>query len=202
MLQLFENELVSSISFNQTEILRWIERLHVKRFQTDVTYNIGGFWKGIDRPKLCYDLTPKFSFVRKADYRDLPHADGELTNIVWDPPFVCGTHIESEPYAPGDRYTMFRNYEGLKSNYEQAITEFDRVLKPGGYLIAKCQDIVSGRSNRFSHVLIHNLAEQAGFRAVDLFVLLAKNRFIGSGEQYHARKFHCYFWVFRKKRWS
>lgn len=33
MLQLFEDQLISSISFNQGEILRWIERIHVKRFQ-------------------------------------------------------------------------------------------------------------------------------------------------------------------------
>ena len=47
---------------------------------------------------------------------------------------------------------------------------------------------------------MYNAATQSGFTAIDLFILIAKNRVIGKfDKQHHARKFHSYFWVFKKQ---
>jgi hypothetical protein len=47
-----------------------------------------------------------------------------------------------------------------------------------------------------------NEAEKSGFYIQDLFILLAKNRMIGHNHknQKHARKFHSYFIVLKKKK--
>ena len=52
-----------------------------------------------------------------------------------------------------------------------------------------------------THTFIQNEAEKLGFYTKDLFILLAKNRLVAKWQlknQKHARKFHCYFWVFEK----
>ena len=52
-----------------------------------------------------------------------------------------------------------------------------------------------------SHVFVMDTAVETGFYPKDLFVLLAKNRLVADWQtknQKHARKFHCYFWVFQK----
>jgi hypothetical protein len=38
-----------------------------------------------------------------------------------------------------------------------------------------------------------------GFYPKDLFILLAKNRLNDGRVQQHARKYHSYFWVFKKQ---
>lgn len=56
-----------------------------------------------------------------------------------------------------------------------------------------------GRTNYFIHHEVLELAKAHGFKAVDLFILVARNRFIGFvAQQQHARKFHSYFWVFKR----
>jgi hypothetical protein len=42
---------------------------------------------------------------------------------------------------------------------------------------------------------------EAGWYPKDLFILLAKNRLIANWQkanQKHARRYHCYYWVFKK----
>ena len=50
-MNLFNKELIMSIAFNQEEILNAILQLYVgERFDVDVTYNKGGFYKRITPP--------------------------------------------------------------------------------------------------------------------------------------------------------
>ena len=65
----------------------------------------------------------------------------------------------------------------------------------------KCQDGVLSGVNNFTHVAIYGMASQVGFKPVDLFILLAKHRMRDPSHkvQKHARKFHSYFWVFKKR---
>ena len=75
------------------------------------------------------------------------------------------------------------------------------VLKPDGILIFKCQDKVSSGKQYMTHVFVMNTAVATGFYPKDLFILLANNRLVADWQkrnQKHARKMHCYFWVFQK----
>jgi DNA modification methylase len=92
------------------------------------------------------------------------------------------------------------NMGDLWTFYSESLMEFYRVLRPGGILIFKCQDIVAGGKNYFSHIFIANAAETIGFVLKDLFVLTT-NRRLGQWNlkrQVHARKYHCYFMVFKR----
>lgn len=53
--------IISSISDNQDEILSNILRLHIKqyRFDCDLTYSIGVFYKQIPQPQLKFDKYPQ-----------------------------------------------------------------------------------------------------------------------------------------------
>jgi len=88
--------------------------------------------------------------------------------------------------------------------YSASLKEFMRVLAPSGYLVFKCQDTVSSGKQYLIHCDIYNLAMEIGYEVIDLFVLLAKNRIMSSPAkwpiQLHARKYHCYFFVFRKNK--
>lgn len=89
----------------------------------------------------------------------------------------------------------------LHSFYINALTEFSRLLKPGGILIFKYQDKVSSGIQYFSHNFIMNEANKIGFYTKDLFILLAKQRIVAKWQlanQKNARKFHSYFLVFEK----
>ena len=83
--------------------------------------------------------------------------------------------------------------------YFEAINEFYRVLRINGVLVFKCQDTIESGKQYITHVEVMNQAYNAGFYPKDLFILTAKNRIINQKRQFHARKFHSYFWVFIKQ---
>jgi len=82
--------------------------------------------------------------------------------------------------------------------YSGSLKEFSRVLKDDGIVIFKCQDIVSSAKQHFTHCWVMYEAMKYGFYPKDLFILLAKNRLNDGRKQQHARKFHSYFFVFKK----
>lgn len=193
-------KLVKSISTNQDEILRGIMQLYLPDgFECDVCYNIGSFYKSIPQPKFKFDLTPLTPVTIQADCRNLPLPDVSIKSLVYDPPFVIGTHIESDPYLMHNRYTAFKSRIEQKKFYIDSIKEFSRVIIPGGFLVIKIQDVVSGRKKLFNSHLMRIQAEQHGFNQLDEFILIANNRFIGNIQnQFHARSYHSFFMVFKK----
>ena len=179
------NSIVKSVSADQTEIIRNILRLHVPggKIDCDPTYSRGAFYDGtgIETPGLQFDIHPQAEGVARADARQLPLGDDSINCMIFDPPF------------PNERE--------LHRFYIDALHETHRVLKPEGILIFKCQDKVSSGKQYFSHVFIMNEAVEAGFYPKDLFILTAGNRLTAKWQarnQQHARKYHCYFWVFQK----
>lgn len=199
-------EVISSVSSNQTEILKWILKLYVTEatFEADSTYSKGGFYRDIPPPKYRFDITPQADEVVQADCRKLPLADASITSLVFDPPFLATTGKslkKDEGNIINRRFTVCKSETELQNLYDDAVREAARVLQPGGIFVFKCQDKVSSGKQYWMHCFVYELAKQNGFEAVDLFVLLAKSRLIANWQrnQKHARKFHSYFWVFRKK---
>jgi hypothetical protein len=213
---------IKSISFSQDEILKNIVTLHIRApIQADVTYGSGCFYKPkkflaranvigeataniyqtpiLARPEFCFDLAPRVPGVIAADVCRLPLHDYCLRSVMFDPPFLIKT-------GPGaklkERFgSQVGNMKDLWRFYYQAMFEIRRVLEPGGWMVFKCQDgVLSGRNN-FTHCEIYDMAACLGFQPVDLFILLAKHRMTDPthGTQKHARKFHSYFWVFKRR---
>ena len=198
-----ETNIIRSISFDQHEIIQDIIRLHCPwGIELDPTYCKGGFYvdSRILRPKYCFDINPLRPECKKADCRQLPLPAGSVKSMIFDPPFLAtGQKNGNNGIMPG-KYSYVGNVEKLRALYEDSLKEFSRVLAPQGILIFKCMDSVSGRRNFFAHVWIMNKAEEIGFRAIDLFVKLSKTVPIcwNMKKQHHARKYHCYFIVFKK----
>ena len=203
--------LVRSISYSQDQILRWITRLYLsrssekgkpRRFDLDPTYGYGGFYNVIRRPRICLDISPDpeaGAGMIKADVRALPLKDKSLYSIIFDPPFLAGGG--SSGIMTG-RYGYMEKVEDVWALYRDALVEFKRVLKPYGVVVVKCQDIIHGRNQYFTHTVIMNYAVELGLYPKDLFILLSKTRPIqwNAKTQNHSRKFHSYFWVFGKQK--
>ena len=200
--------LITSIGYDQGEIIRNILKLHVpgEKIDCDPTFSTGAFYRGtgIDLPKYRYDIRPQAEGVIPADARCLPLADESISCMILDPPFLA-TKGKSLTEDTGNRinrrFSVFPDERSLHRFYADILREAHRVLKEVGILIFKCQDKVSSGKQYMTHVFVVNTAVETGFYPKDLFVLLAKNRLVADWQtkhQKHARKYHCYFLVFRK----
>jgi len=199
--------MIKSISFSQDEILQWITELHAGPIELDPCYGKGNFYKKIAKPALRFDLVPRSPDVIEADLAlGLPVASNSISTAIFDPPFLIGGSSASLKHLdnPGSniihkQYSSFPSADTLITMYTASLGELHRVLSPGGHLIVKCQDQISSSRQHWCHIWVYNMAVKFGFYPLDLFVLLAKSRLMGRGyPQQHARKFHSYFWVFRK----
>lgn len=199
---------VRTVVESDTEAIQSILDLHCSGQQIDLdpTYSKGNFYKkGITRPRFCSDIDPKAG-VMVADAIYLPFKDESLKTIIFDPPFLATSgpslKIDDDSNKLNKRFGVYPSEVKLFEFYEKALAEFHRVVKKGGILIFKCQDKVSSGIQYFSHCYIHNMADKAGWYPKDLLIVLAKNRIVADWQkknQKHARKFHCYYFVFQKK---
>ena len=193
--------MIPSISYNQHDIIRWITELHLggQRIDLDPTYSKGQFYKpdDIEQPDERSDLHPQDELTNEWDCRSLPHADGVLDSIMFDPPFLVRAGKNSRMKA---RFGGFDSIEEAWQMYEEAIIEFARILKSKGILIIKMQNLVNSGRQHWSVDQVNGAANRDGFTKLDEFILLAKNRMEQPGKytQRHARKFHSYFLVFKK----
>lgn len=197
--------MIKSISYNQDELLEWIIQLYIRgnTFQLDPTYSKGGFYKKIPKPQFCYDINPQAEGVIQADCRKLPISAASIDSIILDLPFLATTGKslkEDKGNIINRRFSVCSSEKELYELYRSAIAEAYRVLKPKGILVVKCQDKVSSGKQYMMHCDVYNQATEIGFYALDLFILLAKNRLVANWQrnQKHARKYHSYFWVFQK----
>lgn len=198
-------KVVSSVSEDQLEILSNIAAMFCGgKFDCDPTYSVGNFYKSgrIPQPMYKFDLTPKSQDVIQSDSRNLPLDSQSIESIVFDPPFVAATPSKATTGIIKERFSYMRTVHDLWDYYNESLLEFARVLKPFGVVVFKCQDVIHGRRNFFSHCEVMTQALNNGFFPRDLFVLVAKNRIIRDNlkeQQQHARKYHSYFWVFEKR---
>lgn len=194
-----------SISYDQDEILRSISILHNdgRPFECDPTYSRGVFYRNFPEPRLKFDLAPQSPEVQQADCRALPLASGSVESIMFDPPFVMSgdAHKVEATGKIALRFTAFSTFAELTDLYVPAIQEFYRILKPSGLLVFKCQDSVGRQRQHLTHVDVVGWAQDVGFYAKDMFVLVNTNVLMDPRweNQQHARKAHSYFLVFVKQ---
>lgn len=195
---------IRSVYESQDAILSAIQQLHCPDgFDADLTFGNGQFWNEQPRPKYCFDSTPLHPGVIEADSRMLPLEPGAISNAVFDPPFMTyvqeGRGHKNGTVALTARFGGYYTYGELEDHYRDTLSECYRVLKPGGKLVFKCQDIIHNHKLHCTHAKVIWMAEIEGFRLADLFILPARNRMPGprKGTQRHARIFHSYFLVFQ-----
>lgn len=198
--------MIKSISYSQDEIIDWILELHCQSpIELDSTYSKGNFYKTRPKPKYCFDISPQFDFVQKADCRNLSLDSESITTSILDGPFGIGSgpslkvKINGQNITPG-RFGCFPTGKTLFEFYTSALKEQYRILKPDGILILKIQPVVGCGKQWLTHFHCLEVAIDLGFYPKDEFILLAKQRPISGKikKQQHARKFHSFFYVLQK----
>ncbi len=157
------------------------------------------------------------------DSRRLPYENESFDVVVFDPPYMHtpgGTahngHQNYEAYYannaeedPEVTQQVREDNNGIPPKYHEAVLDLYfrsgreawRVLRKGGIFIVKCQDEVCANRQRLTHIEITNEYGRYGFVVEDLFVVVRENKPGVSRlmtRQYHARKNHSYFMVYRK----
>lgn len=203
---------VKSVVTSDEEALLGIMRLHNggQPYELDPTYSKGAFYRDrVAAPQYKFDLHPEPG-VEKADCRSLPFADGVVSSIVFDPPFMWGCHGTnrpdnktprgySDPATLNGRFSQFASFEELQEMYTGALDEFARILKSKGLLVFKCQDYTDKKTT-LTHCLVWQWAQGRGLYPKDLIIktVAAGRAYNPALVQRHARKFHSYFFVFVK----
>ena len=197
--------MIKSLSFSQSEVLKWIYDLYLQDgIHVDCTYGNGAFYKNQEfSPEICIDLDPLTDSVVDGDSRCLKFAGNSVGNMIFDPPFI--TYVKKgrdHNSIMAKRFGGYYTYGELESHYLQSVIEFSRIMKHKSKLVFKCQDIIHNHKMHCTHAMVIEMCEERGFRLKDMFILGAKSRMpIGKNKtQRHARIHHSYFLVF--ERWS
>ena len=192
-----------SVSFDQLEILEWIKLLHCPNgFDVDATFGNGSFYSTPESwPKHRFDIDPTRSNCIQASSDKLPLERASVMSVVFDPPFL--TYIRANRSGNGSmimaqRFSGYWAYDELAEHYTRSLREFRRILKKGGVVVLKCQDIIHNHRIHPTHVSVIQWAADAKLRLKDLFILPAKHRMPRpnrKGPPQHARIYHSYFLV-------
>ena len=200
---------IRSVSYDQHQILKWILELYIPsgQFDYDPTYSKGVFYKtDVPEPKYKSCLTDEGLVDFFADTKNLPVKSESLNSICFDPPFTMGSGPSVKNPKTGSniinrRFGIIKNEKELLSFYYSSLIEFERILKPKGVLVFKCQDCIVSSKQIMSHAAIITAAARLGLYPKDLFILTKKSVILSGKvkKQQHARKFHSYFLVFIKE---
>lgn len=198
--------IISSVSEFQEEILNNILRLYVKAWQyhCDFTYSKGYFYKRIPQPLLKFDKYPQLPDVKPlSEAKNLE--DNSLESVVVDLPFIIRNNKGGQSFNDNimsNRFNYFESPTELYQTNDDIISLAYSKLKKNGILVMKTMDIVfAGRQHWVSHYVIQT-STAMGFELLDKFILISKTRLLRADHcrQIHARKYHSYFLVFRKKQ--
>ena len=193
---------IKSISDDQEEILYNILKLYVNkdRYDCDFTYSIGNFYKHIPKPDLKFDKYPQVEGVQPLEQAEnIP--DCSLNSIVVDLPFIVKHHkyIKEQNHII-NRFDCFDSVEELYATNDYILELSYKILAKSGYLVMKTMDICAPRGQVWVSNYVCNKALELGFELVDKFILICPIRHLYfKGEQRHARKYHSYFLVFKKR---
>lgn len=136
----------------------------------DCTYGMGVFWKRWQPERLTtHDLK-----LDGVDFRHLPHDDDTFDASVIDGPYK----LNGAGSEPDIRYgvDLYASWQGRHALICEGITENARVVKPGGYVLVKCQAQVCSGAIRWQDRIFADHGEGVGLVLVDRFDLLGKGR--------------------------
>lgn len=172
----------------------------------DCTYGQGRFWTDWEPDPLnlvCSDLNPSSPYVEQHDFRSMPFSDDAFDAVVFDPPFkLSGTSHSTGP-ASGDSSYGISGYVPIQERHDlifAGIDECMRVLKPGGFLLLKCQDQVSSGRVHWQTRIFAGHAEDAGASLVDMLHLPSYRRQPRGTRQLHARRNYSTLLILRKSQ--
>lgn len=202
----------SSVVYSDQEALRSLLVVHAVEAPRilDVTHNRGRFWRGLPYAPHRSDVDPALLqdgyTDTVADFRQLPAEwSGSWDVVVFDPPHTtepgksrrgivagawAGTYgSQSIPECRDNIVPLFRPF----------LVEAQRVLVPGGIVIAKIADQVHRGRQQWQGRAFQNVAEEVGFTCCDQVIKVRKSVMQDpkNTSVHHVRKQHCYWIVLR-----
>lgn len=148
----------------------------------DPTYGNGLWWTKFRPHNLIFhDIK-----IDGVDFTDLPYEDDQFDAVTYDPPYVskggrktknASMQKHQKAYGLGDAP---RTPALLQELIDAGLEECSRVLMPvrrsapGGYLLVRCQDYISGGKFWPGTYYTHRKAESLGLEQVDRFEFLVK----------------------------
>ena len=202
-----DDPVLSAIVGNNADLLAAVARLWIKPddIVVDATWGRGAMWNKLDgMPTHAHDIAKD-----GVDCRALPYKANTIDVLVLDPPYrpthgsknFAGNGL-AEAYALGG--SSLDTIEDVLQLYRAAIVEAARVLKSGGRILVKCQDISYGHRLHLVSLDILRLLIENGFDFADQFILVNETR-LRSGawnKQERARRAHSVLWVGVKQQLS
>ena len=200
--------LIKSISKDQQEILNNIIKLYIPDgyIQCDFTFSIGVMYKDnkVVTPPYRFDKYPKQGIFKEGGVLHLDDVekyleDDTLNSCIVDLPFLITKKEWTENCKMHQRFNSFNDMKEATEVNKYMLQLSYAKLKKKGVMIMKTQDLyTAGRQIWMSHY-VHAWAEEVGFKVIDKFILTSETRMLSSGmNQKCARKYHSYFFVFRK----
>ena len=189
---------IKTISYDQTEILSWTMKLYNNRqpFDCDLTASKCIFWKSLPKPEHLFDVNPQIEGVKHLSEVD-KLCDGSFNSIVFDLPFLVSKGAMSKIK---ERFTHFESVDEIYRANDEMLERSYRLLKGQGLLVIKTMDICHGNKQVWISDYVIRKAEELGFELIEKFILLSDLRlFPKTHQQKIARKYHSYFFVFKKR---
>ena len=196
--------LIKSVSDDQQEILNNIIKLYIKDgyIEADFTFSIGAMYADnkVPIPMWRFDKYPKqcegvFDLKRV----DKLIEDGTLHSCIVDLPFLVTKKEWTKNCKMHQRFNSFNDMkEATEVNKYMLKLSFEK-LEKNGIMIMKTQDIYTAGHQIWFGQLVHQWAVEQGFSVIDKFILISNVRMLSAGmNQKCARKYHSYFFVFKK----
>lgn len=195
---------IKTVSESQDEILYNMLRLYVKKssFDCDFTYSVGNFYARLNKPLLKFDINPQMEDVKPLN-EALDILPNSLHSVVVDLPFIVNVNNNEKFKSKiAKRFDYFRSEEELYEANDSMIELAYSKLKIGGFLIMKTMDVCGPSKQLWINNYVQNKAAKCGFILEDIFILVSQTKYLFTSglKQRHARKYHSYFFVFRKGR--
>ena len=117
-----------------------------------------------------------------------------------DLPFIVkNSEKDAQSSMIAQRFNCFYSVEELyQANIDMLNLAYSKLHK-GGFLVVKTMDFVYAAKQYWIGYFVQNKAAEKGFILEDIFILISKHKILSTkGKQHHARKFHSYFFVFKK----
>jgi hypothetical protein len=144
-------------------------------FDVDLTYGKGKFYEhtGLPQPKIKFDINPMAEDVVKVDLRNWKSTglnSNSVGSVYLDPPFqIAGSPRQAtSKYGIAERFGEFPDIEAAEATWLGGVREASRILKQGGVLIVKIQDMKAFRGHKAIDATerMIKFAEDSGLRWV------------------------------------
>lgn len=194
--------LVKTVSSSVSEILRGIALLYNNgnSFECDLTFSKGLFYKNLDPPKFKYDKYPLSENVKPLDEILETDSSDLFNSVVIDLPFLVKDEKSAITSIISRRFTSFRSVQELYTANDSMLQLAYRLLVCRGILVIRTMDINYNSKQYWISDYVCNKALETGFELLDKFILVSNSKLLSpSGYAQHcARKWHSYFFVFKK----